>query len=103
MSVISDLKNLIDQYITTNGNMEITGAVLNSVLDSIADAADGSIVSLTSNQDGTLVFTLADGDVITIDLNHDHTAYPKYVLCADEADYTAITTKESDTLYLIPE
>ena len=30
-------------------------------------------------------------------------ARPKYYLCADEAEYTSISPKESDTLYLIPE
>lgn len=59
--------------------------------------------SVASQEDGTVVITLTNGDSITIDLNHDHTAYPKYVLCADEAEYTAITTKDSATLYLIPE
>ena len=29
--------------------------------------------------------------------------YAKYVLCADEAAYNAISSKQSDTLYLIPE
>ena len=58
---------------------------------------------VSSIQDGTVVITLSNGDTITMDLNHDHTAYPKYVLCADEAAYTAITTKDSSTLYLIPE
>ena len=53
--------------------------------------------------DGTLVLALTDGSTVTIDLNHNHTAYPKYQLCTDEAAYTAITTKESDKLYLIPE
>ena len=50
-----------------------------------------------------MVIVLSDGNTITIDLNHDHLAYPKYYLCANEAEYTAITTKESDKLYLIPE
>lgn len=30
---------------------------------------------VSSNQDGTVVFTLTNGDTVTIDLNHDHTAY----------------------------
>ena len=30
-------------------------------------------------------------------------AYPKYYLCADEAEYTAIQNKDAGTLYLIPE
>lgn len=59
--------------------------------------------SVSSQEDGTIVITLTDGNTITIDLNHDHPAYPKYQLCADEAEYQAIATKESDKLYLIPE
>ena len=53
--------------------------------------------------DGTVIITLSNGDTITLDLNHNHPAYPRYTLLADEAAYSAITTKESDMLYLIPE
>lgn len=59
--------------------------------------------SVASQQDGTVVITLTNGDSITIDLNHNHPAYPKYQYCATQAAYDAITTKESDTLYLILE
>lgn len=59
--------------------------------------------SVASQQDGTIVITLTNGDTVTIDLNHDHPAYPKYELMEDEAEYQAIATKESDKLYLIPE
>lgn len=59
--------------------------------------------SVTSAEDGTIVITLTSGDTITVDLNHEHPQYPKYVLLADEAAYEALATKESDTLYLIPE
>lgn len=57
---------------------------------------------VSSQQDGTVVITLTDGSKITIDLNHVHPMYPKYVLLTDEAAYNALATKESDTLYLIP-
>jgi len=60
-------------------------------------------VSTPTPADGTATITLSNGDTITLDLNHNHAAYPKYYLCADEAEYTAITTKDSSTLYLIPE
>jgi len=50
-----------------------------------------------------MIITLSNGDTITVDMNHNHPAYPKYVLCANQAAYDAITTKESDTLYLIAE
>lgn len=59
--------------------------------------------SITTNQDGTIVITLTNGDQITIDLNHEHPQYPKYHLCTDQAEYDAISTKDSATLYLIPE
>ena len=70
------------------------------------DGADGvgfESISTPSTADGTFTITLSNGDTIVVDMNHDHTAYPKYVLCADEAAYAAITTKDSATLYLIPE
>lgn len=60
-------------------------------------------IDTPSTADGTATITLSNGDTIVLDLNHDHLAYPKYVLCADEAAYNAITTKDSATLYLIPE
>lgn len=53
--------------------------------------------------DGTVIITLSNGNTITIDLSHNHPAYPRYTLLADEAAYTAIVTKENDMLYLIPE
>ena len=53
--------------------------------------------------DGTVIISLTNGDTITLDLNHDHTSYPKYQLLEDEAEYTSLTTKDSSTLYLIPE
>ena len=63
------------------------------------------IVSLTvpTPNDGTVIFTHRSGDTTTLDLNHVHLAYPKYQLCADEAEYQAIQNKESDKLYCIPE
>lgn len=67
------------------------------------DGVGFASVSTPSTADGTFTITLSNGDTIVVDMNHDHTAYPKYVLCADEAEYTAIATKDSATLYLIPE
>ena len=60
-------------------------------------------VSSPTPADGTATITLTNGDTITLDLNHSHPQYLKYVLCASEAEYEAITTKDSTTLYLIPE
>ena len=58
--------------------------------------------TIATLQDGTMVITLTSGDTITVDLNHNHTQYPKYQLVASETEYINITTKESDKLYLIP-
>lgn len=60
-------------------------------------------VSTPATPDGTAVMHLSDGNTVTLNLNHEHAAYPRYHLCADEAEYQAITTKDSATLYLIPE
>ena len=59
--------------------------------------------TVTSLMDGTVVLSLTNGDTVTIDLNHQHQQYPKYQYCATQSAYDAITTKESDTLYLILE
>lgn len=60
-------------------------------------------VTTPTPADGTAVLHLSDGNTVTLNLNHEHAAYPRYHLCADEAEYQAITTKDSATLYLIPE
>ena len=59
-------------------------------------------ITTPATADGTALITLTNGDTITLDLNHDHTAYPKYTVCT-QAEYDAIVTKDSDRLYLIPE
>ena len=59
--------------------------------------------SVSSNQDGTLIIALTNGDTITVDLNHDHPQYTKCVYCASQAAYDAISPKDSDTLYVILE
>lgn len=57
--------------------------------------------SVSSQQDGTIVITLTDGNTITIDLNHNHPQYPKYEYLEDESEMPA--TPDEDTLYLIAE
>ncbi len=57
------------------------------------------LTSITTNQDGTLLFTLSNGDTITVDLNHNHPQYPKYVHLEDESDMPA--SPETDIMYLI--
>lgn len=58
-------------------------------------------VSAPSTPDGTMLITLTNGDTITIDMNHNHPAYPKYVYLTSESQMPA--SPESDTLYLILE
>ncbi len=161
MANYDTLKAIINAYITDNGHGDITGPVLNAVLNEMVDILGGSLVtgflaydsiadlpavgekyvgylvdghlylyvgtggdtkwgtyqdcgefkgeegvgfaSVSTNQDGTFIITLTDGNTITVDLNHDHTAYPKYQRCATEADYNALGTHDNNTLYLIPE
>lgn len=57
--------------------------------------------SISSQQDGTIVITLTDGNTITIDLNHNHPQYLKYEYLEDESEMPA--TPDEDTLYLIQE
>ena len=69
-------------------------AALQNILSQIV-----SLDSVSSNQDGTLIITLSNGDTITVDLNHNHPQYPKYVHLADESSMPA--TPDSETMYLI--
>lgn len=43
-----ELKQLIDEKIKTNGNQEITGAVLNEVLNQIVDVSSSTIGDINS-------------------------------------------------------
>lgn len=67
-------------------------------------------MSNPSTPDGTAIISLTNGDTITLDLNHNHSDLInsegqtfKFYVCEDEAEYEGITTKDEDTLYLIPE
>lgn len=62
--------------------------------------ADVSVES-PSTPDGTVTINVGD-NAYSINLNHSHPQYLKYQLLADEAAYTALATKDSGTLYLIP-
>lgn len=86
----TNIKTINDESILGSGNIKIEGGGV-------------GFDDVTTQQDGTLVITLTSGDTITIDLNHNHPQYPKYVYCSSQAAYDAIVTKESDTLYLILE
>lgn len=53
-----ELKQLIDEKIKTNGNQEITGAVLNDVLNQMVDVSSstiGDINSILDNINGETV------------------------------------------------
>lgn len=56
---------------------------------------------VATQQDGTIVITLTNGDTITIDLNHNHPQYPKYEYLTSESQMPS--SPDSDTLYLILE
>jgi len=88
----TNIKTINNESILGSGNIVVQGGEAGVGFDDV-----------TTQQDGTIVIGLTNGDTITIDLNHDHTQYPKYVYCSSQAAYDAITTKESDTLYLILE
>lgn len=87
----TNIKTVNNQSILGSGNIEIEGG------------GGVGFDDVTTQQDGTIVITLTNGDTITIDINHQHPQYPKYVYCSSQAAYDAIVTKESDTLYLILE
>ena len=79
-------------------------AAINEVLAGSGGSGNPLVdISVPTPYDGTLIFEYANGDTVTVDLNHQHPAYPKYQLCATQAAYDAIVTKEDDKLYLIPE
>lgn len=51
--------------------------------------------------DGTMIIVLSNNDTITVDLNHQHPQYLKYVMLANESDIPA--NPDSTTLYMWPE
>lgn len=59
------------------------------------------LVNITTQEDGALVFVFSDESTITVDLNHNHPQYLKYVMLEDESDMPA--TPDSTTLYMWPE
>lgn len=77
------------------------GTTTAEVHDGAPGAPGIGFSSVRSDQDGTVEIVLSSGDVITIDLNHDHPNKPNYVLLESESDLPA--DPEDDTLYLIPE
>lgn len=80
-------------------------AAINEAMQTGGGNAENALVdiSVPSPYDGTLVFTYGNGNTVTIDLNHQHPVYPKYLLCPSQAAYDNIATKDDTMLYLIPE
>lgn len=50
--------------------------------------------------DGTMIIVLSNNNTITVDLNHQHPQYPKYVMLEHESDMPA--SPDSTTLYMWP-
>ena len=116
---ISGKANASDVYTKTQADTLLAGKQNTLTFDSTPTASstnpvtsggvktyvDGkaTITGITTSQDGTFTITLSDGNSYIVNLNHVHPQYLKYELLADEAAYTALSTKDSSTLYLIPE
>lgn len=68
---------------------------------------DDETYSFTSPSNGLYLYLNATdyytGETNNVRVVEQVDNYPKYVLCANEAAYAAITNKDSGTLYLIPE
>lgn len=62
----------------------------------LVSTSQQSLTSAQKAQARTNIGAAASSDIPSL------TEYPKYVLLADEAAYTALATKDSGTLYLIP-
>lgn len=89
----------------SQADASMTGTPEDPVLNlTIPQGAQGvGFATVSSQEDGTIMVALTNGDSITIDLNHVHSQYPKYVLCESEQAYEALEYKDPETLYLIPE
>ena len=97
-----------DNTPTAGSNNPVKSSGIKTYVDGKA-----TITEITTNQDGTFTITQSDGNSFTVDLNHTHpqyltehqslSGYAKFVICQDEAEYNALPTKDSGTLYLIPE
>lgn len=92
------------QYITPEQIAGLSGLDTNSFADgdlSISDENNNHIVEFSGGHIRTKYFDSRNIPTKTSDLVND-AGFVKCVLCADEAAYNAIATKDSGTLYLIP-
>ena len=113
---VSDLTN--DSGFTSNAGT-ITGITMNGANKGTSGVVDlGTVITAhqdisgKANASEMAVRTIGDQTTITlktgtsatvINQHQSLSGYAKYVLLADEAAYTALPTKDSSTLYLIPE
>ena len=72
-----------------------------ATVDAIHGEEGVGFASVASQQDGTIVITLTNGDTVTIDLNHNHPQYLKYSMLESEGDIPA--NPDSTTLYMWPQ
>ena len=90
----STIKTINSQSILGIGDISVQGQ----------DGEDGigfSSITTPFTPDGTIIITLSNGDTITLDLNHNHPQYVKYVHLSDES--LMPENPDPDTLYLIDE
>ncbi len=90
--------------ITMNGASKGTSGVvdLGTVVTDVSGKANTSEMAVSTSGDQTTI-TLKTGTSATVINQHQSlSGYAKYLLIS-EADYTALVTKDSGTLYLIPE
>ena len=91
---------IVDQSITQGGTNAVQGGAIYTALQ---DKANTSEMAVSTNNDQTTI-TLKTGTSATVINQHQSlSGYAKYVLLADDVAYEALTTKDSGTLYLIPE
>ena len=80
------------QYLTPEQISGLSGVSVDSIANGAdLDIGDGADYSIVQFKDGHIRTKSFDSSVV-----------PKYVLLANEAEYTALATKDSGTLYLIP-
>lgn len=72
IATMSDLPSVPVTDVTVGGTSVVSGGV--AAIPAIPTVPN-SVVNATSQQDGTVVLTMVNGDTITIDLNHQHPNY----------------------------
>ena len=89
-----------DNAPTSGSNNPVKSGGVYTALSTKLQQSDVS-VEAPSTPDGTFTLNVGSNEY-NVNLNHSHPQYLKYQLLADEAAYTALATKDSGTLYLIP-